>query len=147
MPSSSSTGANWAARSSCTATSGRRRTPDSDAYFASRPRDSRIGAWASRQGTVISGRDELLGRVEAAGAEHPGDDVPRPPYWGGYVLTPSAVEFWQAGEFRLHDRFVYTQDAARDRRVAHRAPVAVTRASRSASGFAPLLRGRRKDDR
>ena len=85
---------------------------DSDAYFASRPRDSRIGAWASRQGSVIGGRDELLARVDAAGAEHPGDDVPRPPYWGGYVLTPDAIEFWQAGEFRLHDRFVYARDAS-----------------------------------
>ena len=84
---------------------------DSDAYFASRPRDSRIGAWASRQGTVIAGRDELLGRVDAAGAEYPGDDVPRPPYWGGYVLTPDAVEFWQAGAFRLHDRLVYAREA------------------------------------
>jgi pyridoxamine 5'-phosphate oxidase len=84
---------------------------DSDAYFASRPRDSRIGAWASEQGTAIAGRDELLARVDAAAAEHPGDDVPRPAYWGGYVLTPDAVEFWQAGEFRLHDRFVYTRDA------------------------------------
>ena len=50
--------------------------------------------------------------MEDADAEHPGDDVPRPPYWGGYVLTPEAVEFWQAGEFRLHDRFVYARDAA-----------------------------------
>ncbi len=84
---------------------------DSDAYFATRPRDSQIGAWASRQGTVIAGRGELLGRVDDAAAAHPGDDVPRPPYWGGYVLTPEAVEFWQAGEFRLHDRFVYARDA------------------------------------
>lgn len=80
---------------------------DSDAYYAGRPRDSRIGAWASRQGTVIDGRDELLERVRVAEGEHPGDDVPRPPYWGGYVLEPAAIEFWQAGEFRLHDRFVY----------------------------------------
>jgi len=85
---------------------------DSDAYFASRPRDSRIGAWASRQGTVIPNREDLLARVAAADAEHPGDDVPRPPYWGGYVLAPEAVEFWQAGEFRLHDRFVYARDTA-----------------------------------
>ena len=85
---------------------------DSDAYYASRPRDSRIGAWASRQGTVIADREELLGRVRAADAEHPGEDVPRPPHWGGYVLEPEAIEFWQAGEFRLHDRFVYVRDAA-----------------------------------
>lgn len=84
---------------------------DSDAYYASRHRDSRIGAWASRQGTVIASRDELLERVKAADAQHAGDDVPRPPYWGGYVLEPEAIEFWQAGEFRLHDRYVYARDA------------------------------------
>lgn len=85
---------------------------DSDAYFASRPRDSRVGAWASRQGTVIAGREELLERVRAADAAHPGEEVPRPPYWGGYLLEPEAIEFWQAGEFRLHDRIVYVRDAA-----------------------------------
>ncbi len=83
---------------------------DSDAYFAGRPRESQLGAWASRQGTRISGRDELLERVRAAGEQHPGEMVPRPPYWGGYVLEPDAIEFWQAGEFRLHDRFVYARD-------------------------------------
>ncbi len=87
---------------------------DSDAYYAGRPRDSRIGAWASRQGTVIADRDELLGRVRDADAAHPGEDVPRPPYWGGYALEPEAIEFWQAHEFRLHDRFVYVRDAAAD---------------------------------
>ena len=86
---------------------------DSDAYFGGRPRDSRIGAWASRQGSVIAGRDELLERVRAADAEHPGDDVPRPPYWGGYLLEPEVVEFWQAGEFRLHDRFAYVRSGDR----------------------------------
>ncbi len=85
---------------------------DSDAYFAGRPRESQLGAWASHQGTVISGRQELLGRVQAASDAHPGPDVPRPPYWGGYVLEPEAVEFWQAGESRLHDRFVYVRDAS-----------------------------------
>lgn len=83
---------------------------DSDAYYASRPRDSRIGAWASHQGSVIASRDELLERVRAADAEHPGDAVPRPAHWGGYVLEPEAIEFWQAGEFRLHDRFVYVRE-------------------------------------
>jgi len=85
---------------------------DSDDYFASRPRTSRLGALASRQGRVITGRQELLDAVAAADAAHPGEEVPRPERWGGYRVTPAAIEFWQAGEFRLHDRFVYTRDAA-----------------------------------
>lgn len=80
----------------------------SDEYFASRPRAAQLGAWASRQGSVIASRDELLARVRELEEQHP-DEVPRPPYWGGYVLDPQAIEFWQAGEFRLHDRFLYTR--------------------------------------
>lgn len=84
---------------------------DSDDYFAGRPRVSRLGAIASRQGRVIAGRQDLLDAVAAADAQHPGEDVPRPAHWGGYRLTPEAIEFWQAGEFRLHDRFVYARAA------------------------------------
>ena len=80
---------------------------ESDAYFESRPRESRIGAWASEQGSVIESREQLLAQVEEAGARFDGEDVPRPPHWGGYLVSPQAIEFWQAGEFRLHDRFVY----------------------------------------
>ena len=83
---------------------------DSDAYYAGRDRRSRIGAWASRQGTPLASRDELLAANARYDAQYPGDDVPRPPYWGGYVVQPDAIEFWQAGEFRLHDRFVYTRE-------------------------------------
>ena len=79
---------------------------ESDAYFESRERESRIGAWASEQGSVIESREQLLERVEEAGQRFEGDDVPRPPHWGGYIVRPEAIEFWQAGEFRLHDRFV-----------------------------------------
>jgi pyridoxamine 5'-phosphate oxidase len=83
---------------------------DSDAYFASRHRRSRIAAWASHQGQPIASRTDLLDAEARYDAQYPGDDVPRPPYWGGYVVRPSAIEFWQAGEFRLHDRFVYVRD-------------------------------------
>ena len=83
---------------------------ESDAYFESRPRESRIGAWASEQGSVIESREQLLAQVEEAGARFDGEDVPRPPHWGGYIVSPQAIEFWQAGEFRLHDRFVYHRD-------------------------------------
>ena len=83
---------------------------ESDAYFESRPRESRIGAWASEQGSVIESREQLLAQVEEAGARFDGEDVPRPPHWGGYLVSPQAIEFWQAGEFRLHDRFVYHRD-------------------------------------
>ena len=80
---------------------------ESDAYFESRARESRIGAWASEQGSVIESREQLLAQVEEAGARFEGEGVQRPPHWGGYIVRPEAIEFWQAGEFRLHDRFVY----------------------------------------
>jgi pyridoxamine 5'-phosphate oxidase len=80
---------------------------ESDAYFGSRARESRIGAWASEQGSVIESRDALLERVKEAEQRFEGEEVPRPPHWGGYLVKPEAIEFWQAGEFRLHDRFVY----------------------------------------
>ena len=85
---------------------------ESDAYFESRARESRIGAWASEQGSVIESRDELLARVAQAEQRFEGDDVPRPQHWGGYIVRPEAIEFWQAGEFRLHDRFVFVKSAA-----------------------------------
>jgi pyridoxamine 5'-phosphate oxidase len=80
---------------------------ESDAYFATRPREARLGAWASRQSTELASRDELMERFAAFDARYPGDDVPRPPFWGGYRIEPITVEFWQGRRHRLHDRFLY----------------------------------------
>lgn len=84
-------------------------TSESDEYFASRPYESKLGAWASKQSTVVEDRDELERRVRVA-AEEFTEDVPRPPYWGGFRLTPVTFEFWQGRSNRLHDRFRYRRD-------------------------------------
>jgi len=80
---------------------------ESDAYFASRPRESRIGAWASAQSRPLASREALVARVRELTAQYTGGEVPRPPHWGGYLLRPDEIELWQEGEFRLHDRFLY----------------------------------------
>jgi pyridoxamine 5'-phosphate oxidase len=84
----------------------------SDAYFATRDRASQIGAWASPQSRVIASREELEQRVEAIAERFGGGEVPRPPHWGGFVLTPERIEFWKNGESRLHDRWLYVRDGA-----------------------------------
>jgi pyridoxamine 5'-phosphate oxidase len=82
--------------------------PESERYFRSRPRGSQIGAWASRQSTVIASRAVLVDRVAELERRWPEpEQVPMPGFWGGYLLEPDAVEFWQAGAFRLHDRLRY----------------------------------------
>lgn len=83
---------------------------ESNAYHASRPRGSRIGAWASPQSQKMTSRQELIERVHAVEARFSGaafEPIPRPENWGGWLLVPSQFEFWQAGESRLHDRFLF----------------------------------------
>jgi len=81
---------------------------EADAYFATRDRGSQIGAWASRQSDPLDSRETLVQRANHLERKYEGTDVPRPPHWTGYVLSPESVEFWTQREFRLHDRFLYT---------------------------------------
>ena len=83
---------------------------ESNDYFASRPRESQIGAWASQQSRVLSDRSQLEEAVKSVTKEFEGKEVTRPPHWGGFRIVPHVLEFWQGRSSRLHDRLVYTKE-------------------------------------
>ena len=85
---------------------------ESSEYFATRPRESQLGAWASQQSAPLASREELLDRFREIEARYADQPVPCPPNWGGYRLTPTEIEFWWSREFRLHDRVLYTRSGS-----------------------------------
>lgn len=85
---------------------------DSDAYFATRPKDSQIGCWASAQSRAVETRWAFEKEIAKYAAQYALSKVPRPPYWGGFRVTPFEIEFWRNRPFRLHDRLVYRREAS-----------------------------------
>ena len=95
---------------------------ESDAYFKARPRGSQLGAWASQQSAVVRDRAALEEKWNQMEAQYAGQQIPRPPHWGGYVLSPARIEFWQGRPNRLHDRFRYTRQPDKTWRIERLSP-------------------------
>lgn len=95
---------------------------DAEAYFKLRPRGSRLGAWCSRQSEVIPSRAILEQRLAECAARYPAEEIPTPPNWGGYVLAPVEVEFWQGRPNRLHDRLCYRRQPDGGWKIERRSP-------------------------
>lgn len=85
---------------------------EADAYFATRPRGSQLGAWASKQSETLDSRETFEQRLAKVEMEFEGRDVPRPPRWGGFRVKPEHIEFWFGADFRLHERWLYERDRA-----------------------------------
>ncbi|WP_394132108.1 pyridoxamine 5'-phosphate oxidase [Shewanella maritima] len=90
-------------------------------YFMSRPKDSQIAAWVSKQSSKLSARQALIGKFNEMKTKFAEGEVPLPKFWGGYLVKPDSIEFWQGGENRLHDRFIYEKQAS-DWQVSRLAP-------------------------
>ena len=95
---------------------------ESEAYFSSRPRESQLGAWVSKQSTVIESRQELEDGLKKVTDLYQGKTVPLPSYWGGFILEPTAIEFWQGRPNRLHDRFRYSKQTNQNWKIERLAP-------------------------
>ena len=98
-------------------------TPEESAhYFHSRPRESQLGAWASKQSREVASRDVLMAQFNQAKNLYEGKDIPAPDFWGGYRVVPTEVEFWQGGAHRMHDRFHYTRGEQGQWQIARLSP-------------------------